>query len=422
MGCCDWGAGLTALVELIQKLHIPNFAKWRWGTLTDVCNKLAVVFETLKQHWDPAPFRKSRDQTMLNKVCKAFGSDSFAHQFKFVRWYASWLGGMLEWIGGCDCHDPKSKVECWFKGRRLRTAFTWATAKLQEGLATASEWTVATFGEGITFLHEVQGCVRYVVSVTRTKLDFLDRVPLLCARLDLPGVRDRCVRQWLSSRNHSLVTADFMDPSKDLRKYVDMIRDDGSGIQAPLRTEMKSLWDMPMNDAAAEGPRNIANVISQRSRHSSWPFVAASMRLQQNLQDVQDLIPATDSDLEGQWDAFKNILKKPGRHALRPMRMKPKQFEQAVYHLGMLKPGKIAQAPPGDEECADDDLGAIEPALPAAPIPMPCPQDDASQPSVEELLIREFLSASLEVYCCYSFPVVDGDHPYQSRTSYKTHV
>jgi len=192
------GTGLFALADLVSNMHLPNFCKWRWGTMDETTRHLDEGgLESLRGSFDPAPFRKAKDQSQLNKVVVALESEQWYVEFKFVNWYSNWLGGILAWVGCCLCHTQEYEagipVKCEKKGRLLSKAYDHATSKLQAGLSIANSWKPHTFGGDAKFVAELQGCVRYVVSTARIKLDFLDRVPVLCARLRQPGVRDRCL-------------------------------------------------------------------------------------------------------------------------------------------------------------------------------------------------------------------------------------
>jgi hypothetical protein len=204
------GTGLFALVDLVSNMKLPNFAKWRWGTLDGVCRHLEKGgLESLRLSFDPAPFRKAKDQSQLNKVVEALQSEQWNVEFKFVSWFSNWLGAILAWVGCCLCHredyEAGIAVECTQKGRLLSVAYEYADGKLQAGLAIAHAWKPHMFGGNATFVAELQGCVRYVVATAYIKLDFLDRIPVLCARLRQPGVRDRCLAAHLYFLVFSLV-------------------------------------------------------------------------------------------------------------------------------------------------------------------------------------------------------------------------
>jgi hypothetical protein len=142
-----------------------------------------------------------------------------------------------------------------------------------------------------------------------------------------------CIQQWGESAQHDAVSAEFLDPRQSLRRDVELIEDDGTGLSAELQREVDALDQIPLDDTAGEGPHAVANVLSTRARHSSWAWIASSMRLEQNLTDLSDLLPAVDANLEAQWDIYKSVVQPPGRRQSTPKRMTRKKFEDSVYHL-----------------------------------------------------------------------------------------
>ena len=48
--------GKGGLAEAIHALRVPNFAKWRWGTLTIICLELSRIIGSLMDNFDPGAF------------------------------------------------------------------------------------------------------------------------------------------------------------------------------------------------------------------------------------------------------------------------------------------------------------------------------------------------------------------------------
>ena len=274
--------GLDGVAELLRKLTLQNFAKWRWGTLAAVTQNLSTIFESLCGVFDVTPFLKNRDQVSLTKVVFTLSSPVWANQFRFVTWYTVWLNRISEWGGGCDCHNDDliagKAIDCDRKGRRLLKAFDYSTGELKSGLEVANAWPAAKFLGGWQELPVLQGCVRYVFNVGLQKLDFLDRIPLLCIKLRQSGVRDRAVAQWETSDKTDEASAEFF---VFMAADIANMHDDGitvSNISDRLERAIASLERIPINDAVGEGPHAIANAISQRSRGCSWAWTASTMR------------------------------------------------------------------------------------------------------------------------------------------------
>ena len=101
---------LLFLADAVDKASVPSFAKWRWGTLDVTCSSVGRFFESLRLAFDPRAFRRPGDAARHRKVCQAFASGAFLWQFRFVRWFAQWLGEIQRWIGMCDCPPSCARV------------------------------------------------------------------------------------------------------------------------------------------------------------------------------------------------------------------------------------------------------------------------------------------------------------------------
>ena len=129
--------GMQGLSEMINHLSLPNFASWRWGTLQGCCVELVTVLDSLRMRFDSTLFDGSRDQSQLQKVNAALSSTLWRNIFDFIIWFTNWLGELLEWGGGCDCHEQELRdgqgreVSCDRKGRRLATAYEFCILALK---------------------------------------------------------------------------------------------------------------------------------------------------------------------------------------------------------------------------------------------------------------------------------------------------
>lgn len=314
----QWKAkGLSGAAELLEQARLPHFAEWRWRTLEDCCREVNKFIGPLRTHFDPAPFRSGRETTILERVEKALRSDAWRQMLGFVYWFTSWFGRLMAWGQGCPCHHQELQqgmaVECSWKGRRLHQAHAQATSELRRGLDEANSWTAATWGLGYEAWLELQGCVRAAFHLGSRKVAYLDKVPYLLARLGEPGVRGRCLEQWSACppEAHHRVTREFLDPRGALRRWVDGMAADGT-MHPNLLREVQSLRAIPMDDTVAESPHAKAHRLMRKSPASTWPWVASSMRLEQNLQDVKDL-PAViaECSLEHKWRNFSALVKGP---------------------------------------------------------------------------------------------------------------
>ena len=155
--------GFDGLADTIEKVTFRGFAHWRWGTLKFDVVVLHTFIRSLIDTFDPSIFAGTAEPRRLRNVCAAFASAAWLDRLEFVLWYCDWLGTIQEWTGMCDCAEhqaayiAREHVDCVKKGRRIRTAYTYAMRKLREGLRQANTWQPDNFGgdhalwEGITY-------------------------------------------------------------------------------------------------------------------------------------------------------------------------------------------------------------------------------------------------------------------------------
>lgn len=408
---------------MLLHLELPNFAKWRWRTLEFVCNKLVTVYTSLRDVFDRGAFKKSKDQTLFSKVVEALTEAMFGSFLLFINWFCQWLGRIASWIGGCECHVEEfargEKVHCNFVGRRLESAYPYATNSLKAGIAVAESWARGTFGFPFDMVVTLQGCVRSIVVVGFKKLEYLDVIPLLAARLRVPGVRQRCLDQYAAAPRPDSVSDYLFHPDSTLRGHVERVADDGSGVSVELGAEIRSLLMISLDDTLGERPHAVANAIGQRSRRASWPWIAGTMRLTQNLSDVTDLCQAVGADLQVEWDLFKTVVQPAGgRSESRPKRSDRNNFDRIVYHMGANR-SEHREAHPAVKDDVDmhgDGGPAPVHAAPAAPVVAVAAVPGTDPPILPavgavteaEFMIREFCASALKKYSFFSLPSTSG--------------
>lgn len=336
------GEGHQGPAEILESTAFVNFAHWRWGTLHAVTKSILVVYRVLRRYFKPAIFEKSRDTTWARKVHEAVSSDKFMHELEFVAWMCNWLCPLQTWASGCKCHEQELRegtpVECDMKGRRMHEAFLQAKMVFDQGLAEAEAWMVTTWDLGPEFWTVAQGCVREVCRLGFVKVRFLDTIPWLLARLPEAGVRDRCIEQYGQGRpgTHHRVSLLFLSPDGPLRSEVDQMGSDGTSMGERLAAEVRGLQHIPLDDGVAEGPHARAARAKQSASGSTWAWIAASLRLQQNLQDIRSMLPTLDLDLDTEWGRYTSVLQALPDRAHRPMRISKADFRNRLYHMSHL--------------------------------------------------------------------------------------
>ena len=333
------------LADRLSATYLHSFAEWRWNTLGKVCQDLKPCLDSVVAHFDPEPFARGRERSLLNRMLTALRSRFWRLRFNFIIWFTDWLCGLTQWASGCACHEEllrrKEKVDCPYKGRRLPEAYGHAMSTLRDGLKQANEWSAYFWGlpgDWAMF----QGCVRNTFLQGSRKFDFLDKVPWLIARLAEPGVRDRVRAQWAgtAAHHHHRATVAFMT---EFGAELDLIGDDGEGISERLSRELKSWCCIPLDDSVAEAPHAIAKRISQHARHAGLAWVAASTRLDHNLKDVRTLPGALDIDFSLVWTNYKSVLQpERSKHPGRPVKHNFRRCCDELYTIGFARHGSLA--------------------------------------------------------------------------------
>ena len=129
------------------------------------------------------------------------------------------------------------------------------------------------------------------IAFGREMFRFLDVVPYLISRLNLPGIAKRALTQFdscpESDHNRSSIAV-FSSNSPSLRPDVLMVRDDGSGVTPRLQFEIDSVNDISCDDTIDEGPHSSMNRIVASARAGNFAWQAATLRFKQNIKvDVQ---------------------------------------------------------------------------------------------------------------------------------------
>ena len=399
-------ANLHGLASAIKALRLVGLAEWRWATLGRACKALRDILDSLATHFDPTWIGKVRDTRRAHHVRVALCGDWWMPRYELVMWLAaSYVDPILNWIGGCSCHEDQVAegfAKCMRKGRRLREAHGFAMQSLRHGLETATAWTADDYGQDMVLLQEAQGAARLIYDDGKRRVDLFNHLPWLCARLAEPGVKARCLELWAAHapEAHHRVSVSFLSPEGGLRGFVDLIEADGGNIHPELQSSIDSLCACPMDDTAAEGPHSIVKRIKTAASASNFAWLASTARLEQNIGDADGLDDRTESSLQSLWDSHTSVLRSPGAHAnFQPLRMSRKVFEQRLYNPSRLS-GFVDDGGSNED---DDDEGGGDGDDQAA---------ETEQHRTRRTLLKEFIMGAFRPHSYGSVPKrQEGDGP-----------
>lgn len=196
-------------------------------------------------------------------------------------------------------------------------------------------WGEVLWGLGHTELQELKGVIRATHLSGRKKFDWMSRFPYLLCNLGKPGVKERCMQQWhaVPPQDHHRVSVGFLAESSRLRQDVGLLHD-GGPMPEELQSAVRALAAGPLDDVVNEGPHAQARRLTRHARRACWPWIGASVRVKQNLADIQDLAPAVGAD-KVLWASVASIVRVGGGHPLQCVRMPKQRLVDYVYRLAL---------------------------------------------------------------------------------------
>ena len=112
-------------------------------------------------------------------------------------------------------------------------------------------------------------------------------------------------------------------PDSALRPMFDRIHADGHIPDPEMRREVDSIQAIPFDDTVAEAPHARAKRCQGRTTGGKWAWLASTMRLDQNLQDLKEMLPVVGADLNVLWKTHKSLLQWRERRVGRNFRLPP---------------------------------------------------------------------------------------------------
>lgn len=160
--------------------------------------------------------------------------------------------------------------------------------------------------------------------------------PLAGARRAAPLSRTMA----LGCAGHHRVSREFLAQGSELRAAIDAMCDDESNMSERLRKEVCSLSSILPDDAINEGPHAVAKRVQAHARGSKFAWQASTMRLNQNLGDIQEMLPVAGLDLKLLWCSWKSIVQvSESKQVLITKMMKHRTFEDHVYRMSKFYQG-----------------------------------------------------------------------------------
>ena len=127
-----------------------------------------------------------------------------------------------------------------------------------------------------------------------------------------------------------------------LRDHINAMAADGTGISQPLAVAIESLAAIPFDDGISEGPHARWRKQQMHAKRGSFEWIAASMRVDQNLADSRTMWRAINFNLDSAWCSWKSIVRLPGRRQHRNRRCSWKVFVDRIYRMSFaFEPGML---------------------------------------------------------------------------------
>jgi hypothetical protein len=184
----------------------------------------------------------------------------------------------------------------------------------------------------------------------------------------------------------------------DLRNDFDALPSGDTTLPASLSDAIRPVIDMPFDDVIAEGPHAAGKHIIDATKRATWPWIASTMRLEQNFKDLELFAGLADEQkLWNDWSMVVNTKRK------KPLRKPVSEVFRKIYVLD-----EMPQFSNSHVLCdVEVDGGSAEPSVrPAGRQEVP---DNASLLDLlatndERKMLAEYVSHSIEVFSYVTVP------------------
>ena len=314
--------GREAAGQVLASVPLPLFAHWRWRTLFAAVASISKIYDTLRENFASLEFvKRLREGSKTAALRETLSDEAFVPQMKFVSWFTAWLGGLEQWGGSCLCHPDRrsgDNLVCDRKGRLLKVAYPHAVRELDAGLADAQTWEVTEFAPlQFNFTSQVLAAVRMTHAVAFKKLQYLDRVPYVLARWGEGGIKEKALSQFdsVAEEKHELITQHLLGRGTRTRALIERESETEALNDPEVMAVVVKLRSVCFDDSKCESPHARASREGQVSRRSRWPWIASSVRLDENISFVDEC--SEDYDVRRYWSTWKSVLQTHPKHQCR---------------------------------------------------------------------------------------------------------
>ena len=145
--------------------------------------------------------------------------------------------------------------------------------------------------------------MRLVAGVGRAKVGVMKQLPYAWARLGVhPEAKEEIIQLWNTTpeanrdpASQAIMTDPVMRAQFDEYEH-------GSDMGEDLSSEVSSIADLNFDDSVGEGPHARATRVGMGSRRAQWPWIASTLRLDQNIALVERY-SELGVDMQSLWDS-----------------------------------------------------------------------------------------------------------------------
>lgn len=287
----------TAAHRASLQTGCDRFAEWRWKTLCMVTRSLQRMEDAVRAALGTirdATVLAAKDSTHAEGFLDGARDAAFWDRARGLSELAEPIHKLSGWIRGCDCHEDgliaHEAVNCPWKGCRA-VAFAARLRAFTRQLQDLPDRHAAGRVPGFTEA-DVALCGQRMLAIATLKFAWVHEPPYI-----IWAAHNRKIAQQLldshdadiqGGRAPHRVTAHFAGPSSPLRADMEAFVG-GADMTAQLYAEVSAYQFCKLDDTWVEASHRDLSGIGKRKGGSKMPFRFATMRLAQNMQQVDNL-------------------------------------------------------------------------------------------------------------------------------------